>query len=237
MKNKLISFIAVALIIAILCASCLYGIKGSGKVVKQERQVEKFGAILASAGIEVILIQDSVVKVVVVADDNLQEIIRTEVTNGALKIYPEKRISSCTSKKVLVTFKTIHSLEGSSGTEITSKTGLKMPSLQISISSGADLNLSLAVERLSVDGSSGGQIKLSGESESLDVNGSSGANIKADGLLSKICNAGASSGANLKIYATEKISIHASSGGNVQVAGNPNERNVEKSSGGEVSFK
>ena len=56
-------------------------------------------------------------------------------------------------------------------------------------------------------------------------------------MLSKVCNAGASSGASLRVFASERINAQASSGGNIKVSGNPKERNIEKSSGGDVSFK
>jgi len=236
MKKRYIPIFAALIMNSLLITSCFYGIKGSGKVVKNERQVEVFGAISASAGIDVILIQDSVVKVVVEADDNLQDIIKTEISNGELKIYPEKRIRWCKSKKVYVTFKTIHSLEASSASFTKSKSELKLSSLDLSSSSGAKIDLTLAVNDLNVEASSGGYISLSGSADKLSVDGSSGANIKASDLQSKTCNAGASSGAILKIYATEKIIAKASSGGNIKVSGNTKERNVEKSSGGNVSF-
>jgi hypothetical protein len=237
MKNKLIAGMVVSLVLTMFLTSCLYGIKGNGKVVKNERQTGKFEAISASAGIDVILLQDSVIKVVVEADENLQEIIKTEVSNGKLKIYPIKRISSCVSKKVYVTFRSIHELQASSGAEVTSKMELKMTALQISVSSGASIHFALTGDKVNVQVSSGGDLDLTGLTESLDVDGSSGANINMAELKSKSCNAGASSGANLKVYASEKINAHASSGGNIRVIGNPKDRNVEKSSGGDVSFR
>jgi hypothetical protein len=237
MKKKLNPVFAALFIISLLFVSCLFGIRGNGKVVKNERQVGMFESVSVSAGLEVVLIQDSVVKVVVEADDNLQQIIKTEVSNGELKIYPERHISSCASKRVIVSFKTIHALEASSGAEIRSKMELKMPSLQISVSSGAIVDLTLGVTKLNVEASSGANIDLSGTAEYLDADGSSGANIKASDLQCKTGNAGASSGANIRIFVSEKIGAQASSGGSIRVAGNPKEQQVEKSSGGSVSFK
>ncbi len=236
MKKKLAQIFIVSLSMSLLLASCLYGIKGSGKVVRTERQVGSFEAISVSAGLEVILLQDSVVKVVVEADDNLQEVIKTEVSNGELKIYPERRIGSCSSKKITVTFKTIHSLEGSSGSEIQSRMELKMPSLRVSGSSGANIDLTFAVTELTVSGSSGVNMKISGSAQNMEIDGSSGANIKAVELKTLNCTADASSGANLKITVTDKISARASSGGSIKVEGSPKNKNVEKSSGGDVSF-
>jgi hypothetical protein len=235
MKNQ-IYFLVSFLLISCLFVSCFYGIKGNGKVVKSERQVEKYESISASAGIEVFLIQDSIVKVVVEADENLQDNIKTEVSDGELKIYPKKRIRSYKAKKVYVTFTSIHSLAATSGSDIKSKSELKLPSLDLSASSGANINISLIITDLNVEGSSGSDIDLTGTAANLSVDGSSGTNIKASKLQSKICTAGASSGAKLKIYVSDKIIAKASSGGNISVKGNPTERDIEKSSGGDVSF-
>jgi hypothetical protein len=234
-KNQL-PVIIVLLIISLLFGSCFHGIKGNRKVVKSERKVEAFESISVSAGIEVFLTQDSVLKVVVEADENLQEIIKTEVSKGELKIFPEKPIRFAAAKRVYVSFKTIHSLAVSSGAEVKSKMELKINSLDLSASSGAKIDLVMAVNKLIVEGNSGAAIDLSGSAETLDVDGSSGVQIKMSSLQSKTCNAGASSGAGLKIFASEKITAKASSGGNIKVSGNPTGRNVEKSSGGDVSF-
>ena len=235
---KKISLIFVcSLFISLLLSSCFYGIKGNGKVVKSERQVEDFKSIDVSAGLELVLIQDSVIKVVVEADENLQEIIKTEVSHGKLKIYPETGIRYASSKKVFVTFKAIGSLHASSGSEVKSKMELKMNSIDISVSSGADLDLAISASKMSVDGNSGANVDLSGSAENLDVDGSSGANIKISDLKSINCNAGASSGANVRVSVTEKLSAKASSGGQIKVSGDPKERDVQKSSGGDVSFR
>ena len=235
---KKISIILVcSLFVSLLFTSCFYGIKGNGKVVKSERQVENFESIDVSAGLELVLIQDSVIKVVVEADENLQEIIKTEVSHRKLRIYPETGIRHAASKKVFVTFKTISALHASSGSEVKSKMELKMNSIDISVSSGADIDLDISASKIKVDGNSGANVDLSGSAENLDVDGSSGVNINVADLKSVNCNAGASSGANLKVKVTEKLSAKASSGGQIKVSGDPKERDIQKSSGGDVSFR
>jgi hypothetical protein len=235
--KKISLLLVFSVLISLLFTSCFYGIKGNGKVVKSERQVENFESIDVSAGLELVLIQDSVIKVVVEADENLQEIIKTEVSHGKLKIYPETGIRHASSKKVFVTFKTIGSLHASSGSKVKSKMELKMNSIDISVSSGADIDLAISASKMRVDCNSGANVDLSGSAENLDVDGSSGANIKISDLKSINCNAGASSGANVRVTVTEKLSAKASSGGQIKVSGDPKERDVQKSSGGDVSFR
>lgn len=237
MRRKHLQLVLFLLFLSVLFTSCLDGIEGSGNVVRSERPVSSFQSVAVSAGLEVILMQDSVVKVLVEADDNLQDIIKTEISNGQLRIFPERRISKCTSKKIYVTLKQIHTLEVSSGAEVTCKMDLKMSSLHVSASSGADINLAVILDRLSVEASSGANLKLSGSAGNFDVDGSSGANINAIRVQSKICNAGVSSGGQLKLFVTQRIGAHASSGGQITVEGNPAERKIEKSSGGGVLFK
>ena len=151
--------------------------------------------------------------------------------------YPETGIRHASSKKVFVTFKTIGSLHASSGSEVKSKMELKMNSIDISVSSGADIDLAISASKMRVDCNSGANVDLSGSAENLDVDGSSGANIKISDLKSINCNAGASSGANVRVTVTEKLSAKASSGGQIRVSGDPKERDVQKSSGGDVSFR
>ena len=217
MKKKLYFISALFILINLTLVSCYYGVRGNGKVVKSERSAGQFEAIEVSAGLDVFLSQDSVNKIVVEADENLQGIIKTEVSNGRLKIYPDKGIRHASSKKVYVTLKSINKLD-------------------ISVSSGANLEMTLIANKIVLEGNSGGRIAISGTTENLDVDGSSGVNIKAENLQSHNCIAGASSGANLKINVTEKINAKASSGGQIRVSGEPKERNIEKSSGGDVRF-
>jgi hypothetical protein len=41
----------------------------------------------------------------------------------------------------------------------------------------------------------------------------------------------------VRVTVTEKLSAKASSGGQIKVSGDPKERDVQKSSGGDVSFR
>ena len=67
-------------------------IRGNGNVVKEERKVSDFEALEVSTGVEVLVTQDSIEKVVVEVDSNLLKILKTRVESGTLKIYLEEGI-------------------------------------------------------------------------------------------------------------------------------------------------
>jgi hypothetical protein len=236
-RNYLSIALVSLLVISQSLTSCLFGIRGNGKVVKSERKVEHFHAISVSSGIDLNLSQDSLEKVLVDADENLQDVIKTEVSNGKLKIYPREHISHASSMKVYVTMKNINSLQASSGSDVKTVSRVNLTSFKISASSGADIKIEISCGDLQTDGSSGCNIALSGKTAKLSVESSSGSNINAGKLNSETCSVDASSGSRVRISVSKKIDAHASSGSDITIDGNPAERNVEKSSGGSVTFK
>jgi hypothetical protein len=239
MKTRKFPFIMIIsmLLVSQSFSSCIYRIKGNGKVIKSERQVSNFNSISVSNGIDLILSQDSAEKVMVEADENLQKIIKTEVSNGKLKIYTIESVFFPSSMKVYVTLIKINSLESSSGADVESRSTLSLKDFKISASSGSDIKLALSSQDLRAESSSGSDIVLSGKTEQLNIHTSSGADVNAEKLNSEICSVEASSGADAIVSVSRKIEAHASSGSDIRVNGNPAERDIHKSSGGSVSFK
>ncbi len=239
MNKKVFSAIVLVtlLTISLTAVSCWNGIRGNGNVVKSDRHLSGFDAISVSTGLDLYLSQDSVEKVIVEADENLQDIIITEVRGGELKIYCEKNIFHASEKKVYVTLKNIHSLSGSAGAEVETASALNLERLSVSASSGSDVKIGLNSEEIVADASSGGHLKIIGKAQSIEASSSSGADINATDLICETGKADASSGGGISVYASEKVRCEASSGGHVNVYGNPKERDSSSSSGGNVSFK
>src|SRR5665647_369999 len=114
MKKNWTNLMAIWLLVFSLTAvSCIAHIHGNGKVVKEERSVSNFEEISVSTGIEVVLNQDTFEKVVVEADENIQKILKTEVTGGKLKIYLEEGVNYAKKMKVYVTLKQLKALSAS----------------------------------------------------------------------------------------------------------------------------
>jgi hypothetical protein len=225
------------ILISQLFTSCLYGIRGNGKTIKSEREARNFHSIKISSGLYLILTQDTLEKVIVETDENLQNIIKTEVSDGVLKIYPKERIFNSSRSKIYVTVKHLAEVEASSGSDVNSTTMLNLQDLKVVASSGADIKLILSCSNLEADNSSGSDILLSGKTGKLIIESSSGSDVNADKMNSETCSVSASSGSDVKVSVSKKIEAHASSGSDIIVNGNPIERDINKSSGGSVTFK
>jgi len=228
--------IIVSIVLATLMLSCNLGINlgpgvsGNGNVVTDERSInESFNEIEVSRGLDVYLTQGDQNSIEVEADENLQEIIVTEVRNNVLEIYADENIRHSQSKKVYVTFKAVERISSSSGSDVYSTNTIKSEFLELSTSSGSDMELSIDTEKVSCDSSSGSDLKLSGKTNTLHAEASSGSDIKAGELTAVSSRVKASSGADITVNTSEELIAKASSGGDIKYFGNPEK--VQKSDG------
>ena len=178
--------------------------------------------------------QGNETRVVVKADENLLDIIRTEVENHTLKVTTSENIRRASSKKVYVTVPEISAITSVAGSNVFSENVLHSKQLEVSGSAGSNIKLEVDAGELNASASAGSNIKLEGKTKSFTGKASSGANIKAEGLTTGDCNVRASSGANLWITVTDNLEAKANSGGNVIYFGQPKSTDTESSSGGNI---
>lgn len=219
--------ILAALILSIALTSCQFdfigsGERGNGNVVSADRNVEgSFNSVDASEGLDVIVAQGDVARVSVEADENLHELILTEVKGNTLKVHCKKAVGRATAKKIFVTMPDIKRLESSSGADLWTTGVIRGEAVSLSASSGADLQAEVEVTNLELNTSSGADIEVSGSANSVMADASSGSDINAGALKAVEARAEASSGADVTVNSTDKIEIHTSSGGDVHYRGNP----------------
>ncbi len=212
------------------------GENGNGKVVTQERNVTKdFTEVRGSAGLDVYLTQGDENKIVVEADENLQQYIETDVENGKLHVTTSENIGRSKAKKVYVTFKELNTVEASSGADVTGNSVIKSENLSLKSSSGADLKVEIFSKNLTAKTSSGADLVVSGKASSLQADASSGSELNAKELLVISCNAEASSGAEVTVNVKDNLETKVSSGGDVNYYGNPVSVNSNKSHSGSVN--
>lgn len=233
--------IIVTSILSLLMFSCNFnmnwstGVKGNGNVVMETREVtESFSKIKATEGLNVYITQGNNESITVEADENLQELILTEIKDGVLKIYCKEQIGRASSKKINVNFKSVSALTSTSGSNLYATNTVSAENLILKSSSGSNMKVKVKVNDLTCDSSSGSNLKVSGNTISLSAEASSGSNIKAGDLEAESSEVSASSGANLTVNTSKALIAKASSGGGVKYFGNPEMLDTDKSSGGSI---
>ncbi|WP_425409570.1 GIN domain-containing protein [Hyphococcus sp.] len=108
----------------------------------------------------------------------------------------------------------------------------------IDASSGSNSTLTeITAKRFNVDISSGSFVTMNGKSDACTVDLSSGANLNAKEFVCDSANIDVSSGGHGEITVLVSVVGDASSGGHVSVYGNPDNVNIDRSSGGRIKLK
>ena len=217
--------IAIAALLALFTSSCAFDInfgegkRGNGQVVEESRKItDEFTEVHASEGLDVFVTQGNEFSINVEADENIIDLIGTDIRDGRLKVHAIENIGRAT-KNIYVTLPTVSSLSTSSGADLIAQNTIKATKIELEASSGSDLEVEVDAREVSAETSSGADIKVSGKTETLYADASSGSDIKARGLVAKRCTADASSGADISVNVTESLTADASSGADISYTG------------------
>ncbi len=222
----------VASLLGLLFASCNidFGVAGNGNVQTEQRTVNgSYNEIDISRGLDVYLTQDETESITVQADENLHDIIKTEIDGNVLKIYTEENISFSEAQKVMVSFRSVSKISASSGSDVYSTNTFNAESIRLVTESGSDMKLNINAQTIDCSSSSGSDLKLSGTAIHLMAEASSGSDINASDLNVERSRVKASSGADITVNTSKELHASASSGGDIKYRGNPEK--VEKTDG------
>lgn len=136
-----------------------------------------------------------------------------------------------------VTLPALNGAEASSGGQIEAS-NVKSERFRGDASSGGRVMLlGVSGGDYRVAASSGGHLEIEGSSAEIDVAVSSGGRVRADRLSAQRGRLEASSGGSVEATVTNRVRANASSGGHIEVLGNPGERDINSSSGGHISMR
>ena len=236
-----LSRIIVTSIISLLMLSCSFSKNfnsskdGNGNVITEDRSIENnFDEIKISQGLDLYITQSDETSLIVEADENLQDLIKTEVADGVLKIYTTENIRRASSKKVMLSVKTISAIKATSGSDVYSENTLKVSNLELTSTSGADIKLDVKTETLDCTSTSGSDIKLSGTTKTFIASATSGSDIDASQLQAETSNVRATSGADISVNTSKALTAKATSGGDIRYSGNPEKISKSDTSAGRV---
>jgi hypothetical protein len=212
------------------------GIKGSGNIVNETRTVtQDFKKIKVSKGIEVAVEQTANGSISVEADDNIIKHITTKVENNILIISSDESYNSSKTPKVTVKMPFINGLSASSGSQITSSNVLKSEKMDVTSSSGSQIDIDTESDAISIESTSGSTVDARGKALKLETSASSGGEINAKDLMANEVISQASSGSSTSVYPILKLDAKANSGSSINYHKVPKTIVKNESSGGSVS--
>ena len=168
------------------------------------------------------------------ADENLHELIMTEVEDGVLSIYTTENIRRAASRRINVSVVNLSAIKATSGSDVYSTNTIEAEELELNTTSGADMKIDVKTESLNCHSTSGSDIKVSGTTVLLVAEATSGSDIKASNLKAETSKVKATSGADISVNTSKELTARATSGADIRYSGNPEKVEKSDSSSGSV---
>lgn len=237
-KLKQVASLAIALtILFTVHTSCTFaynGIKGDGNVVKQEREVSSFSGIDVGGAFKVFLTQGDKESLTIEADENLLDIITTDVRGSTLKIGTSEDIKDYDELNVYITFKMIDELDVSGACQLSSENKFKLDDLELDCSGASDVTLKMSAKNIELDCSGASQVDLYGMGESMNLDLSGASHMDASDFEVGICDADVSGASHGKIMVKSELSADVSGAGSLKYSGDPQIKSHDVSGAGSL---
>ena len=219
---------AFPIVFLLLVAGCELGggprIDGVGPVVSQIRTVGSFSGIDLRSSAEVVVSQGDTPEVRVEAQQNILDILKTDVHGHTLRIeyFGNYNVHTHQPVKVYVTTPMLRETTISGSGSIASSATWKSDTFRADISGSGKLDLRVSGTRdlhASISGSGG--VKLAGDAASTTLNISGSGNVRAYELSAQDVNISISGSGSADVNAARTLSGGISGAGSVHYLGRP----------------
>jgi len=204
-------------------------ISGSGNQITENRNSDPFTKIETSGSMKIVLKQDSLSSVRIVADDNIQKEIQTRVKGNTLIIDMEG--SFCDSGPIVIYLgsKNFDGIDASGAVEIISDGKLNVQDFVLDLSGSSKVELDLNAANLKTISSGSSEIMLKGQAgiHELELTGSS--KIEALDLVVGKYRINTSGASYSRINVLNEMEINSSGSSEVEYRGKPNKITNDKS--------
>jgi hypothetical protein len=232
MKKAHLTLVSVVLSVIMLSFySCKRNcLTGSGNIKTADRKVTDFKQLDIAGAYKIMLKQDSSLTVSVTADDNILELIKTEVEGDKLKISTNKK-NICTSGDITVTIGIRHleAIKASGAVTVTSKGKVITKNIDLDLSGATNINLDLNAADVHTEGSGVTEITLRGQASSHFINLSGGGRIHAFDFTVGNYDLSLSGASECDINVLHELTVNSSGASSINYKGNPSTVNNKKS--------
>ncbi|MFT5195360.1 MAG: hypothetical protein ACI9EW_003297 [Cellvibrionaceae bacterium] len=226
MIKKLLTTFSLALVFIITSLGligCSVAVRGSGDVIEESRDATDFDRIALDGVGEIILIQGDHYSLVIEAEDNLMEYIKTDVRGDELTIRIQSRRPIMPTEP-LKFFVTTPNLEAVSvdGAGFVSIDELDTNSLELSIDGSAQMNIDqLEANSVAVNINGLGDLNLSGNTDSLEIEIDGAGTFDGKGLESNAATVDINGMGSATLSVENNLDVNVDGSGRVAYYGHP----------------
>lgn len=214
-------------------------VEGTGPVVRETRDASGFTKLTSAVSANVFIRQGSAFKVEIEGQKNVLDLLKTEVKDGALKIYFDRDANVNYQKElnVYVTAPMYEEIKLSGSGDMKAENALSGQNLKFTLSGSGNVKLSdLQFSALTCKLSGSGDIKMGGKTNTAEYNVSGSGNLEAENVDAQNVVASVTGSGDVTCRAATALEAKVTGSGNIHYVGKPSV--VSKVTGsGEISAK
>lgn len=210
-------------------------ISGSGNQVSLNRQSEPFTWVEVSGSIDLVLKQDSVNSIRILADDNIQDEIITEVNGNKLIIDMNTGFCDAGNVTVYLSSANFEGIEGSGSVGIQSDGKLNVQDFELDLQGASKVNLDLNAASLRTSSSGSSEIVLKGQAGIHDIDLTGAGSLDAYEFVVGRYKINSSGASHSKINVINELEVNSSGASEVEYKGKP--QRILKDNSGASSLK
>lgn len=209
------------------------GVKGSGDMVTESREVGEFDRIETSGSWDVEVVVGDQRSLKLTFDDNIIELIRTEVDDGTLEIYCEESFSTRRNCKVEIMTPSLTEISSRGSGDI-SVERIEADRFDFDLSGSGDFDLNGHCREMMIHLAGSGDGTLSGEADVVDIRVSGSGDIDAVELKAKEAFVRVSGSGDVDVSCSELFDGRVSGSGDIAYYGKPSDVNTSVSGSGGI---
>lgn len=216
-----------ALIALISFSSCvkepMWGINGKGSNTTETVNFQSFSKIDLGFDADILYTQDSIYKIEISAQSNIQRIIETEVSKSVLVFRASKKILHHNPIKIIIHSPDIKGFFVSGSGNVYAQQPIHTTSMDLNVSGSGAISIPvLNADQVLTEIGGSGKINIDGgTSKKHQINISGAGSIDALNMKSNEGDIDVSGAGNVKVWVTEQLDINISGSGRVSYKGNP----------------
>lgn len=213
-------------------------VKGNEKEVTVNRTTPEYNKIEVGGSFDVKLISGKEGNITIKGDENLVELLTTEVVNGTLKVRFERgtmiQYNYKSKVEITIPFEQINELSFSGSGNFLGEDVIKTENLEVEIAGSGNVKLELNTINTKIERTGSGNLNLKGTNQNLEIDSTGSGNANASDLLSENVVANQTGSGNIKVNCSKKLVARSTGSGSIIYKGNPEK--VDKSSSGSGSI-
>lgn len=220
---KIISFSLLVITISSCHKEPFWGINGKGSNTTEVIGYKNFSKVDLAFDADVLYTQDSVYKIEISAQSNIQQVIETEVSKGVLIFKASRRLWHHNPIQITVHSPEINGFTMSGSGNVYAQNFLHTSTMDLIVSGSGGISIpQLEADHIDAEISGSGKIKVeegSSKDQLLDISGSG--SIDLLNVKSNNSNIEVSGSGDVKVWVTEKLDVSISGSGKVNYKGEP----------------